>query len=137
MVDSARLRARSISLSIVYVDEQRAIAAVDELALLGELLLALFLVGLGLALCLRSGRGSMRLTGTPCLSSWTLALFDGLGRYLVRVMDHALLVDPLVGGSAGRRRERQRSGHEQREARREAKLPKIANRCPVHLCRLP
>ena len=113
-----RALAREVDLAFRRVRrQQRAVAAVDELAFLGELLLR--------ALprrpwpCARSavGAGSVRLTGTPCLSSCTLALFDGLRRDLVRVVDHALLVDPLVGRGAGRRRERDRSGHEQRDGR--------------------
>ena len=39
---------------------------------------------------------SVFLTGTPCLLSSTAGLVDGFRRHLVRVVDDALFVDPLV-----------------------------------------
>ena len=111
---SGAARARSISASLVYDGQQRAVAAADRPPGPCERRARFSSSSSPSRGAARaSAPGRCVLTGRPCLSSTTSRLADDSGGMLVGVVDDALFVDPLVqslrcASAAGASRQRQR-----------------------------
>ena len=121
---SARLRARSISLSVVYDEiSARSRRAISSFAFAVS---CRFSSSASRArICSGVAAGSIFFTGRACLSSTVLPLLTASGRNLVGVVDNTLLVDPFVGrrarAASASRRWRARAQRQAPESRRRAR----------------